>query len=100
MIEVTEETAETIKQFQKSQAGSDTIQIILHEEGNRPFFRMYFAEPGKNDTIATGQGITFAVEKSLLELAKLIRINYAEVEEEHAGFQIISRLPMVGWKTR
>jgi len=38
-------------------------------------------------------------EKELLELAKPIRIDYAEIDEEQKGFQILSRLPMVGRKT-
>jgi Fe-S cluster assembly iron-binding protein IscA len=100
MLEVTEKAAEMIKQFQQNQTGSDTFRIILHDEGKRPFFRMYFVEPGENDTIVTEQGITFAIDRRLLDLAKPIRIDYAEIDEEHAGFQIISRLPMVGWKTR
>ena len=100
MIEVTMKAVEMIKQFQQSQAEPGTIRIILHDEGRRPFFRMYFAEPGEDDAIVTEQGITFAIDRRLLHLAKPIRIDYAEVDEEHAGFQIISRLPMAGWKTR
>lgn len=99
MIEVTKKAAEMIKQFLQSQTGPGTIRIILQDNGGKkPFFRMYHAEPGENDTIVTEQGITFAVEKGLLDLAKPIKIDYAEVDKEHAGFQIISRLPMVGWK--
>jgi Fe-S cluster assembly iron-binding protein IscA len=101
MIQVTTKAAEMIKQFLQNQAGPGLIRIILEEQGGKiPYLRMYLTEPGEDDTTVTEQGITFTVDKKLLALAQPIRIDYAEVDEEHAGFQIISRLPGVGWKRR
>ncbi len=101
MIEVTEKAAEKIKEFLQSQAGPGNLRILLQDKGSkRPFLRMYFAEPGENDTIITEQGITFSIDRELLEIAKPIRIDYAEIDENQVGFQITSRLPMVGFRRR
>jgi len=100
MIEITEKAAEMIKIFLQSQEESETIRIHLHTpDHKRPSLRMFFDKPRKDDAIVMEQGITFTIEKELLELAKPIRIDYAEIDEEQKGFQILSRLPMVGRKT-
>jgi Fe-S cluster assembly iron-binding protein IscA len=101
MIEVTEKAVEMIKQYLRNQTGPGVLRILYQEKvgQKRPFLQMFFVEPEENDVIITEQGITFAVDKKLLDLAKPIRIDYAEIDEDTAGFQILSSLPMVGWKT-
>ncbi|OPY10693.1 MAG: Iron-sulfur cluster biosynthesis [Syntrophus sp. PtaU1.Bin005] len=101
MIEVTEKAAEKIKEFIQSQKGPGTIRILLQDEGSkRPFLRMFYDQPAEGDAFITEQEITFAIEKDLLEMAKPIRIDYAEIDEKQVGFQIVSRLPMVGYRRR
>jgi len=100
MIEVTEKAVEMIKQFLQNQKGPGTIRIHLQDKGGkRPFLQMFYDKHRENDTLVTEQGVTFTIDKELLEIAKPIRIDYAEIEEQ-SGFQIISRLPMVGRKMR
>ncbi|MFH0976813.1 MAG: hypothetical protein V1874_13595 [Spirochaetota bacterium] len=101
MIEVTDKAVEKIKEYLKAHTESGTLRIIYQEKGvKRPMFRLFYSEPGKNDEFITEKGITFAIDKSLLELAKPFKIDYAEISDGVEGFQILSRLPMVGWKTR
>ncbi len=100
MINITEKAVEKIKEFLQNQTNPGVLRILYQEKHSvRPYLRMFYDTPAENDVIIVEQGITFAVDKDLLEIAKPIRIDYAEVDKDTAGFQIISRLPMVGWKT-
>ncbi len=100
MIEVTERAVEKIKESLQNQTEYRAIRIFLQDKNSkRPFLRLFFDNPRNDDAVVTEQGITFAVEKELLEMARPIRIDYAETDDQ-AGFQVLSRLPMVGWKRR
>lgn len=48
---------------------------------------MALEEPEKNDIIFVEQGITFAIDRDLLEKARPIQLDYSE-----AGFQLISSM--------
>ncbi|HPL64249.1 MAG: hypothetical protein PHG91_08330 [Syntrophales bacterium] len=56
---------------------------------------MALDESQEDDQIFTDQGITFAVEKELLERTKPIRIDFVEAEGR-SGFTIQSSLPACG----
>jgi len=101
MIEVTEKAVEMIKQFLQNQQGPGSIRIHLQDkDSKRPYLRLFHDDSRDKNAIFTEQGITFIIEKELFEMARPIRIDYAEIDEKQVGFQIISRLPMVGWKRR
>lgn len=56
---------------------------------------MALDEPQENDVTFTDQGITFAIDKALLEEAKPIRIDFVE-SPTGSGFALTSSLPTGG----
>jgi len=56
---------------------------------------MSLDEPKDNDTTFPEQGITFAIDKDLLEKAKPIQLDFVEACGQ-AGFQFTSNLPEEG----
>ncbi len=56
---------------------------------------MALDEPQENDVTFTDQGITFAIEKGLLEEAKPIGVDYVETLDG-SGFRLNSSLPSAG----
>ncbi len=53
---------------------------------------MALDEPGKNDSTFVDQGVTFVIEKGLLEKAKPIRLDFVETGGR-SGFKFTSSLP-------
>ncbi|HUJ69091.1 MAG TPA: IscA/HesB family protein [Syntrophorhabdales bacterium] len=80
MLELSERASEEIKkQFLKGREGSQSIRIIMTDGGWKgPYLAMAFDEPRENDHVFTERGVTFLVEKTLLERVKPIRVDYVE----------------------
>jgi iron-sulfur cluster assembly accessory protein len=77
MVEVSEEAIKKIKQFLEEQEGLQSIRILMTEGGWRgPYLVMELDEPKENDHVFTEGGVTFLVEKTLLDKAKTVKIDY------------------------
>ncbi|MDY0186669.1 MAG: IscA/HesB family protein [Syntrophus sp. (in: bacteria)] len=77
MFEVSEEAAKKIKHFLEEQKDVKPIRILVSEGGWRgPFLVMAMDDKKEDDEVFTDRGVTFLVEKSLLEKAKPISIDY------------------------
>jgi len=95
MIEVTQKAADMIKEFMKSQKGHGTVRILLQICCGPGALCIALDEPKENDAIFTERGITFAINKTLLEKAKPIQIDLVEVSGK-SEFQLTSSLPVDG----
>jgi Fe-S cluster assembly iron-binding protein IscA len=93
MLEVSEKASEVIKkQFLEGREGPQPIRISMTEGGWRgPYFVMAFDEPRENDYVFTERGVTFLMEKTLSDSAKLINIDYVE-GTLGSGFTLTSEL--------
>jgi iron-sulfur cluster assembly protein len=80
MLEVSEKASEVIrKQFMEGAADLQPIRILLTDGGWRgPYFVMAFDEARESDHVFTEKGVTFLIEKTLLDSAKTINIDYVE----------------------
>jgi Fe-S cluster assembly iron-binding protein IscA len=77
VFEVSEEASEKIKQFLEGVEGLQPIRVLMTEGGWRgPYLVMALDEQNKDDEVFTERGVTFVVEKALLERVKPIRIGY------------------------
>ncbi len=56
---------------------------------------MALDEPKENDHTMTDRGITYLIEKDLLEKTRPIRIDFVE-SADGAGFKLTSSLPSCG----
>lgn len=56
---------------------------------------MALDEPKEDDHTIKDRGITYVIEKDLLEKAKPIRIDFSE-SDEGAGFKLTSSIPSCG----
>jgi len=80
MLELSERASEEIKkQFLKGREGSQSIRIMMTDGGWKgPYLAMAFDEAREDDHVFTERGVTFLVEKTLLERVKPIRVDYVE----------------------
>ena len=79
MVEVSEEAIKKIKQFLEQQEGPQprSIRILMTEGGWKgPYLVMELDEPKENDHVFTESGVTFLIEKTLLDRAKSVKIDY------------------------
>ncbi len=77
MFEVTEEASQKIKEFLKEQKDNQSIRVLMTEGGWRgPYLVMALDEKKADDEIFNVNGVTYLVEKKLLEKVKPIRIGY------------------------
>jgi iron-sulfur cluster assembly accessory protein len=77
MFEVTQEASDRIKQFLKEQDNPKSIRVLVTEGGWRgAYLVMAMDDKKENDEVFTDRGVTFLVEKGLLERAKPIQIDY------------------------
>ena len=92
MLEVSEEALEKIKLFLDEQEGSQPIRILMTEGGWRgPYLVMALDDQKEDDEVITDRGVTFLVEKALLERVKPIRIAYTH-STVGSGYTIESEL--------
>ena len=93
MLTVTEKANEKITDFLKAQKDLSCIRFFLSEGGcSGPSLGMAFDEPSENDEIIKDNGVTYLIDKMLLEQAKPITIDFIE-SETGSGFSISSSLP-------
>jgi len=80
MLEVSERASEEIKkQFLEGREGSRSIRILMTDGGWKgPYLVLAFDEPQENDHVFTERGVTFLVEKTLLDRVKPVRVDYVE----------------------
>lgn len=77
MFEVSQEASDRIKQFLKEQENPRPIRVLVTDGGWRgAYLVMAMDDQKENDEVLTDRGVTFLVEKGLLERAKPIRIDY------------------------
>jgi iron-sulfur cluster assembly protein len=77
MIQVGEEAIKKIKLFFEEQEGPRPIRIMMTEGGWRgPYLVMEVDEPKENDRVFTEGGVTFLIDKTLLDKAKSVKIDY------------------------
>ncbi len=78
MFEVTQEASDRIKQFLGGQGDNPRpIRILVTDGGWRGAYLVMAQDDKKeDDEVLTDRGVTFLVEKKLLERAKPIRIDY------------------------
>lgn len=92
MLEVSEEASENIKKFLEEQEGSQPIRILMTEGGWRgPYLVMALDDQKEDDEVITDRGVTFVVERALLERVKPIRIGYTH-SAVGSGYTIDSEL--------
>jgi Fe-S cluster assembly iron-binding protein IscA len=77
MVEASEEALKKIKQFLAEQEGIKPIRIFVTEGGWRgPYLVMGLDDPKETDQVFTEAGVTFIMEKTLLDKAKSVKIDY------------------------
>lgn len=93
MLTVTAKANEKITDFLKAQKEPSYIRIFLSEGGcSGPSLGMGLDEPEENDEIIKNNGITYLIDKALMDQAKPISIDFIETERG-SGFSISSSLP-------
>lgn len=93
MLTVTEKANEKITDFLKAQKDPSYIRLFLSEGGcSGPSIGMALDEPSENDEIIKDNGVTYLIDKTLLEQAKPINVDFVETERG-SGFSISSGLP-------
>lgn len=80
MFELSEKAAEAIKkQFLEGKEGGQSIRILMTDGGWKGAqLVLAFDEPREDDHLFTEKGLTFLVEKTLLDRVKPITIDYVE----------------------
>jgi iron-sulfur cluster assembly protein len=92
MFEVSEEASERIKQFLEGREEAQPIRILMTEGGFRgPYLVMALDKQKEDDEVFTDRGVTFLVQKALLERVKPIRIGYTH-STLGSGYTIESEL--------
>ena len=96
MFEITEKANEMIQDFFKDKEEDPIIRIFLSQGGwSGPSLAMALDEPKDDDEIVKNDGITFLVNKDLLEKAKPINVDFTE-SAMGSGFSISSALSAGG----
>jgi Fe-S cluster assembly iron-binding protein IscA len=76
-IEVSDEAMKKIRQFMKEQERVRPVRILMTEGGWRgPYLVMELDEPGESDSTFTREGVTFLMDRMLLDRAKFVKIDY------------------------
>lgn len=92
MFEVTEKASEKIKEFLDEQKGTKSIRILVTDGGWRgAYLVMALDEQKETDEVFTVRGATFLVDKTLLERAKPISIDYV-LNDMGGGYILKSEL--------
>ncbi len=93
MLTVTAKANEKITDFLKEQKEPSYIRFFLSEGGcSGPSIGMGLDEPEENDEIIKDNGVTYLIEKTLLDQVKPISVDFVE-SERGSGFSISSSLP-------
>lgn len=92
MLQITDKANEMIKEFLNGREGPTAVRIMLFEGGcSGPALGMALDEPQENDEVIGDNGITYLVEKALLEKAQPIQVDFVETDQG-SGFKLTSSL--------
>jgi iron-sulfur cluster assembly accessory protein len=92
MLEVTEKATEKVREFFKTRDSISPLRIFVAGVAcSGPQLGMALDEANENDTTIESNGFTYLVEKSLLEEAKPIKVDFISTEQGE-GFIITSNL--------
>jgi len=96
MIAVSEKAGNMIKDYLKDNQGPGAVRIFLQTSCcSGATLGLALDEPNENDATFTDQGITFTIDKALLEKVKPIGIDFVE-SPGGSGFALTSSLPAGG----
>jgi iron-sulfur cluster assembly protein len=77
MIEAGEEAIKKIKQFLNEQEKPQPIRVLMTQGGWKgPYLVMALDDQKENDLVFAQQGVTFLIDKGLLDEAKSVKIDY------------------------
>ena len=94
MFEVTEEALGKIKEYLQQQEETSPIRVVLSQGGwSGPSLGMALDELKDDDEKFDNDGVTFLVNKDLLEQVKPIKVDFIE-SPLGARFNIISKLSL------
>ncbi len=91
MFEVTREAREKVKEFFKDRKELSPIRILAGSGCCGPSLGMALDEPREDDEVFEADGITYVIDRQLLELAKPICVDFVQTDTE-SGFSITSSL--------
>jgi len=94
MFEVTEKAIEMIREFQKDKAEIPPIRLKLFPSScGSPTIQMTLDEPQEDDETFHDGGLTFLMNKQLLEQVKPVKIDYVSAAPgDSAGFSISANM--------
>jgi iron-sulfur cluster assembly protein len=96
MFEVTEQASKKISEILKGKGTASAIRVVLSEGGcSGSSLAMFLDKQKDGDEVFNEHGITYVIERKLLEWVKPIMIDYG-VNPMGAGFIISSRMPPGG----
>jgi iron-sulfur cluster assembly accessory protein len=79
MLEVSEKASEVMRQFLEGREEPHSVRILTTEGGWKGVHLvMAFDQPRENDQVLTERGLTFLIDRKLLDNAKPIKIDYVE----------------------
>ena len=79
MLTVSEKASDVMRQFLEGREEPRSIRILMTEGGWKgAYLVMGFDEKRENDRVFTEKGLTFLIEKTLLDSAQPIAIDYVE----------------------
>ena len=89
MLEVTDKAVEMIKDFIKDRETPHSIRIMMSGGCGGPGLGMALDEAQDSDEVIENNGLTFVVDKILLEEAKPIQVDFI-VTPDGSGFKLTS----------
>ena len=91
MLEVSEKAAEMITDFLNGQEPPHSIRITMNAGCGGPSLGMALDEPLAEDEVIEEKGLTFLIDKTLLDEAKPINIDFITTPHG-SGFKLSSPL--------
>ena len=95
MLEVTDKAIEMIKDFLKDRETPHSIRIVMSAGCGGPSLGMALDEPLASDEVIEDNGLTFLIDKILLEEAKPIHVDFVTTPNG-SGFKLTSPLSAAG----
>ncbi len=91
MFEVTKEASQKVKEFFQGRKELSPIRIVAGSGCCGPSLGMALDEAKEDDEVFEVNGITYVIDRQLLELAKPICVDFAQTDTG-TGFSITSSL--------
>ncbi len=96
MLNVTDKASEVIADFMKNQKEGAAIRVLLNMACSGPSLGMALDDANTElDEVFSAAGVTFVIEKELLDQVKPITIDFITTPQG-AGFRLSSSLPEGG----